>query len=91
MVEIVTWPDSQMVTEYDGCFENAALINSEAGLDAFGGSAYVVDSKWWKDCLDGKIPTCNDDSGYEPETDFMIDWDFDPDTFDAENYEWPTC
>lgn len=42
MVEIVTWPESQMVTEYDGCFENIALINSEAGLDAFGSSAHVV-------------------------------------------------
>ena len=46
-LEIVTWPDSQMVMERNGFRDHSWLINSEEGLDLYGSSAYVVETEWY--------------------------------------------
>lgn len=88
MVEIVTWPESQMVTEYSGYLENAVLINSDKGLDEYGSSAYIVDADWWAKCLNGEIPLRGAEEDDTTEDDeLMIDVGFDPDTFDPQTYD----
>ena len=52
---VVTWPESQIISPYEGFQHCSALINSEAGLDRFGPSAYRVNPKWWNDVKKGKI------------------------------------
>ncbi len=88
MVEIVTWPESQMITEYSGYLENAVLINSDKGLDEYGSSAYIVDAEWWNKCLNGEIPLRGAEEADTIEDDeLMIDVGFDPDTFDPQTYD----
>ena len=44
---IVTWPESQYVTERPKFWEHAWLINDPYGLNRFGSSAYVVEEDWY--------------------------------------------
>ena len=46
--EIVCWPESQMLMEKEGFFDNCSLINSDRGLEEFGSSAYLVDKDWYQ-------------------------------------------
>lgn len=52
---VVTWPESQKITSYEGFEVNSILINSDAGLDAYGSCAYRVNPKWWDAIRRGKV------------------------------------
>ena len=42
----VCWPEIQYYLDMDGFEENSYLINDDAGMDEFGGSAYFIDEDW---------------------------------------------
>lgn len=44
--EIVCWPESQDIMEYDNYRAFCYLINDAEGLEKYGSSAYVVDKEW---------------------------------------------
>jgi hypothetical protein len=54
--EVVCWPESQMIMNKVGFFENCRLINSIRGLEEYGSSAYLVDKDWYQKVLNGEIP-----------------------------------
>lgn len=62
---IVCWPESQMLMEKEGFYENCSLINSERGLDVYGSSAYLVDEDWYQDFTNGVLP----DAQYDDDDD----------------------
>lgn len=43
---VVEFPEVQDISEKEGFFDNARLINGEKGLATYGGSAYLVDKEW---------------------------------------------
>ncbi len=43
---VITWPDIQDFMELDGFKDNAVLLNSDAFIDEYGGSAYLVRQSW---------------------------------------------
>lgn len=58
---IVCWPDSQMLMEKEGFFENCSLINSERGLEVYGSSAYLVDEEWYGKFEKGELDNMSDE------------------------------
>lgn len=82
---VVTWPESQIITSYEGFQDNAILINSEAGLDAYGSCAYRVNPKWWNDVKRGKIRELS-----EEEIEAILeseDWEEDYDFLEEDDEE----
>lgn len=74
--EIVCWPESQMLMEKEGFFDNCSLINSDRGLEEFGSSAYLVDKDWYQKFINGELS----DAEYNDEdTDDMLDICYDDD------------
>lgn len=71
---IVTWPDSQMLMGKQGFYDNCSLINSERGLEEFGGSAYLVDEDWYKKFCNDELP---DDTEEHDDEDLDICYDDD--------------
>lgn len=63
--EIVCWPESQMLMEKEGFFENCSLINSERGLEEYGSSAYLVDKDWYQKFINDELP----DAVYDDDAD----------------------
>lgn len=47
-LEVMRWPDTQGLCELPGFEEHSWLINDDAGLEAYGPSAYVVESGWYE-------------------------------------------
>ena len=47
--EIVTWPESQYLTETAGHRNHSWLINDNYGLNRFGSCAYVVEVDWYNE------------------------------------------
>ena len=54
---VVTFLESQNLCEYDGFLNNVELINSDKGIEMFGGDAYLVNEDWYNKVKAGKIPT----------------------------------
>lgn len=54
-VVVVTFPDSQIIEEKEGFLENCSLVNSEVGIETFGGSAYKVKKKWLEEVNAGNV------------------------------------
>lgn len=54
---VVTFPESQNLCEYDGFLNNVELINSDKGIEMFGGDAYLVNEDWYNKVKAGEIPT----------------------------------
>ena len=52
---IVCWPESQMLMEKEGFYDNCSLINSDRGLEEFGSSAYLVDKDWYQKFINGEL------------------------------------
>lgn len=74
--EIVCWPESQMLMEKEGFFDNCSLINSDRGLEEFGSSAYLVDKDWYQKFINGELS----DAEYNDEdTEDMLDICYDDD------------
>lgn len=44
---VITWPESQMLSELNGFRENCSLINGDIGLEVYGPCAYLVDKDWY--------------------------------------------
>lgn len=91
---IVTWPDSQMLMGKQGFYENCSLINSERGIDAFGGSAYLVDEDWYTKFCNGELPDDTEEHDDDDELDVCYDdeiifgEDYDDDgEYDDEEYD----
>lgn len=53
--EIVCWPESQMLMEKEGFYDNCSLINSERGLEEYGSSAYLVDEDWYQKFINDEL------------------------------------
>lgn len=45
---VVTWPDVQVLFEYDGFYDNSILINDGKLYEEYGDSAYMVRKSWIK-------------------------------------------
>lgn len=74
--EIVCWPESQMLMEKEGFYDNCSLINSDRGLEEFGSSAYLVDKDWYQKFINGELS----DAVYDDEDiDDMLDICYDDD------------
>jgi hypothetical protein len=67
--EIVCWPESQMLMEKEGFYDNCSLISSERGLEEFGSSAYLVDKDWYQKFINGELS----DAVYDDDADDMLD------------------
>lgn len=52
---VVTWPDSQMLTETKDFEEKCTLIESEDGISKFGSNAYQVDKQWYELFQKGEV------------------------------------
>lgn len=52
---IVCWPESQMLMEKEGFYDNCSLINSERGLEEYGSSAYLVDKDWYQKFINDEL------------------------------------
>ena len=52
---VVTFPESQNLCEYDGFLDNVELINSDKGIEMFGGDAYLVNEDWYNKVKAGEI------------------------------------
>ena len=72
--EIVCWPESQMLMEKKGFYENCTLINSEKGIEKYGSSAYLVEKDWYDKFMKNEL----EDEDTE-DKELMIDWDFSDD------------
>ena len=74
--EIVCWPESQMLMEKEGFYDNCSLINSDRGLEEFGSSAYLVDKDCYQKFINGELS----DAVYDDEDiDDMLDICYDDD------------
>lgn len=76
-VVVVTFPDSQIIEGKDGFLDNCALINSEKGLEMFGGGAYKVDKKWLEEVNAGEVADreyTEDELLDNLEMDYETDW-----------------
>lgn len=62
---VVCWPESQMLMENEGFFENCTLINTERGLEAYGSSAYLVDEDWYNQLQKGELAPMSEDEWEE--------------------------
>lgn len=55
MKVIVTFPKSQSLGDKKGFFENVELINSDKGLELYGGGAYLVNKEWYENVKKGNV------------------------------------
>ena len=54
---IVVFPQSQVIEDKEGFFDNAELINSDKGISLYGGGAYIVNEEWYNKVINNEIPT----------------------------------
>lgn len=71
--EIVCWPESQMLMEKEGFYDNCSLINSERGLEEYGSSAYLVDKDWYQKFINDELPDAIYDDDDTDELDICCD------------------
>ena len=74
---IVCWPDSQMLMEKEGFFDNCSLINSERGLEVYGSSAYLVDEEWYDKFEKGELDYMSSEEYESMSEDFDVCYDDD--------------
>lgn len=74
--EIVCWPESQMLMEKKGFYNNCTLINSEKGLEKYGSSAYLVDKDWYDKFMNNELEDADEDIE-DVEEALMVDWEFE--------------
>jgi hypothetical protein len=55
MKVIVTFPKSQSLGDKKGFFENVELINSDKGIELYGGGAYLVNKEWYENVKKGNV------------------------------------
>jgi hypothetical protein len=72
---VVTFPESQTLCEYDGFLDNVELINSDRGVELYGGSAYLVDEDWYNDIKANKIAK-REYTDEELENGLTINWSY---------------
>lgn len=77
--EIVCWPESQMLMEKKGFYENCTLINSERGIEKYGSSAYLVEKDWYDDFINNRLEDEDEDTENK---ELMVDWDFNDDVLE---------
>lgn len=75
--EVVAFPYSQIIEGKEGFLSNCALINSDKGIETFGGGAYKVDKDWLEQVNAGEIA----DKEYTEEELLLLDVDYDTDWF----------
>lgn len=76
--EIVCWPESQMLMEKKGFYDNCTLINSEKGLEKYGSSAYLVEKDWYDKFINNELEDADEDID-DVEAELMVDWEFSGD------------
>lgn len=54
---VITWPESQVLMEYDGFRDNSVLINDGKLLVEYGSSAYMVRKSWIESEVNGGLRT----------------------------------
>ena len=52
---IVEFPKSQMLEDKDGFLDNVELINSDKGIELYGGGAYLVNEEWYDKVMQGEV------------------------------------
>ena len=52
---VVSYPQNQVLENKEGFLENVELINSDKGIELYGGSAYLVNEDWYNDVLNGNV------------------------------------
>ena len=52
---IVEFPKSQMLDSKDGFLDNVELINSDKGIELYGGGAYLVNKEWYDKVMRGEV------------------------------------
>jgi hypothetical protein len=80
---IVCWPESQMIMEKEGFYENCSLINSERGLEEYGSSAYLVDKDWYQKFINGELS----DADYDDDDADELDVCYDDEIIFGDDYE----
>lgn len=80
---IVCWPESQMIMEKEGFYENCSLINSERGLEEYGSSAYLVDKDWYQKFINGELS----DAVYDDDDADELDVCYDDEIIFGDDYE----
>ena len=58
---IVGWPQSQLLLNKEGFFENCSLINSREGILTYGSCAYLVDEEWYEKYMNGELKDMTDE------------------------------
>lgn len=80
---IVCWPESQMIMEKEGFYENCSLINSERGLEEYGSSACLVDKDWYQKFINGELS----DVIYDDDDADELDVCYDDEIIFGDDYE----
>ena len=52
---VVEFPKSQMLEDKDGFLDNVELINSDKGIELYGGGAYLVNEDWYDKVMRGEV------------------------------------
>ena len=82
--KIVCWPESQMLMEKEGFYNNCSLINSDRGLEEFGSSAYLVDENWYQKFINGELS----DAVYDDDDTDELDVCYDDSIIFGNDDEW---
>lgn len=82
--EVVCWPESQMLMEKEGFYDNCSLINSDRGLEEFGSSAYLVDKDWYQKFINGELS----DAVYDDDDADELDICYDDSIIFGDDDEW---
>ena len=61
---IVGWPQSQMIREKQGFYENCMLINSIEGVLSYGADAFLVDKDWYDKFFNGELEDMTEEEEY---------------------------
>lgn len=72
---VVQFPESQILDTKEGFFENCELINSERGIQMFGGCAYLVNKDWYEKVKSGEIADA-DYTEEDMENNLVINWGY---------------
>ena len=52
---VVPFPESQEIENKEGFLDNCELINSDLGIEVYGGAAYTVKKEWLDQVNNGEI------------------------------------
>lgn len=72
---VVRFPESQILAEKDGYFENCELINSEKGVEMYGACAYLVNEEWYNKVKSGEVAD-KEYTEQDFENNLVVNWSY---------------